>query len=221
MGINELITVILDALDTAKPAYELFVTFKSTYDNYQQKRTRVFVEDAFRNTKNITINDVHKNDILHNFYMTLDCIQKVRKQEHLKHFAEILQTYLQDERLELSDYDDKIHNNYEFILNMLTGLSYIEFELLIMLYKYEKPYHDAGTKVKSKEYWDDKFMPKVQARFGSDFDFAITYGIFQTLHAKGMFHVNGTGGVFADPDVRVGTLSTLFIMIVSYLPSIK
>ena len=154
MGINELITVILDALDTAKPAYELFVTFKSTYDNYQQKRTRVFVEDAFRNTKNITINDVHKNDILHNFYMTLDCIQKVCKQEHLKHFAEILQTYLQDERLELSDYDDKIHNNYEFILNMLTGLSYIEFELLMMLYKYEKPYLDVANKVKSVEYWD-------------------------------------------------------------------
>lgn len=218
MGINELITVILDALDTAKPAYELFVTFKSTYDNYQQKRTRVFVEDAFRNTKNITINDVHKNDILHNFYMTLDCIQKVRKQEHLKHFAEVLQTYLQDERLELSDYDDKIHNNYEFILNMLTGLSYIEFELLMMLYKYENPYLDVANKVKSVEYWDSEFMLEVQAKFG--FDFAITYGIFQTLHAKGMFYINGSVGL-GDPDVRVGTLSTLFIMIVSYLPSIK
>lgn len=202
-----------------KNGYDFLVTAKGAYDNYQQKKTKLFVEDVFRNAKNVTIHDVHKNDILHNFYMTLDCIQKVRKQEKLKHFAEILQTYLQDNRLQLPDYNDNVHNNYELVMNMLTGLSYIEFELLILLYKFEKPYHDAGIKVKSKEYWNDKFMPEVQAKF--NFDFAITYSIFQALHAKGMFHINGTGGVFADPDVRIGILTELFLMIVSYMPSIK
>ncbi len=214
----ELSLLLLNSAAAIKNGYEFLVTAKGAYDGYQQKKTKLFIEDVFRNMKDITIHDVHKNDILHNFYMTLDCIQKVRKQEQLKHFAEILQTYLQEDRLELPDYDDNVHNNYELVLNMLTGLSYIEFELLIMLYKYEKPYHDTGTKVKSKEYWDGRFMPEVQAKFG--FDFAITYSIFQTLHAKGMFYINGSVG-FGDGDIKVGTLSNLFIMIVSYLPSIK
>lgn len=215
----ELLTLLLNAVAYIKPGYEFLINTKDAYNNYQQKKTELFVERVLRNTKDATIHDVHKNDILNNFYMTLDCIQKVRKQEQLECFAEILQTYLQDDRLQLPDYDDKIHDNYELVLNMLTGLSYVEFELLVMLYKYEKPYYDQSTKVKSIEYWDDKFMHEVKEKFG--FDFAITYGIFQVLHAKGMFHINGTGGVFAGPDVRVGTLSKLFIMIASYLPSIN
>lgn len=216
---HELLALLLNSATIIKPSYDFLVTAKGAYDSYQQKKTRLFIEDVFRNVKNVTIHDVHKNDILHNFYMTLDCIQKVRRQEQLKHFAEILQTYLQDDRLQLPDYNDNVHNNYELVMNMLTGLSYIEFELLILLYKFEKPYRDAGIKVKSKEYWDDKFMPEVQAKFG--FDFAITYSIFQTLHAKGMFYINGAGGEFAGSDIRVGTLSNIFIMIVSYMPSIK
>jgi len=216
MSIFEL---VLSSAAVIKPGYDFLVSAKGAYDGYQQKRTALFVEDVFRNAKNVTIHDVHKNDILHNFYLTLDCIQKVRKQEQLKHFAEMLQTYLQDDRLQLPAYDDKVHNNYELILNMLANLSYIEFELLIMLYKFEKPYHDAGTKVKSVEYWDDKFMPEVQDKF--QFDFAVTYSIFQTLHAKGLFYLDGVGGGFADSDVRVGTLSNLFIIIIHYMPTVK
>lgn len=215
MSIFEL---VLSSAAAIKPSYDFLVSAKGAYDGYQQKRTALFVEDVFRNAKNVTIHDVHKNDILHNFYLTLDCIQKVRKQEQLKHFAEILQTYLQDDRLQLPDHDDKVHNNYELILNMLTNLSYIEFELLIVLYKYEKPYRDAGTKIKSVEYWDDKFMPGVQDKF--QFDFAVTYSIFQTLHAKGMFYLDGSTGL-GDHEIRVGTLTNLFIMIISYMPSVK
>lgn len=215
MSIFEL---ILSSAAAIKPSYDFLVTAKGAYDSYQQKKIVLFVEDVFRNAKDVAIHDVHKNDILHNFYMTLDCIQKVRKQEQLKHFAEILQTYLQDDRLQLAYYDDSVHNNYELVLNMLTDLSCIEFELLILLYTYEKPYYDVGAKVKSVEYWDDKFMPEAQAKFS--LDIRVILGLFQTLHAKGLFYLDGSTGL-GDADIRVGRLSNLFIMIVSYLPSTK
>ncbi len=214
----ELSLLLLNSAAAIKNGYEFLVTAKGAYDCYQQKKTKLFIEDVFRNMKDITIHDVHKNDILHNFYMTLDCIQKVRKQEQLKHFAEILQTYLQDDRLELPDYDDNVHNNYELVLNMLTGLSYIEFELLILLYKFEKPYHDAAIEVISKKYWDEQFMPEVQTKFL--LDNSVVLGLFQTLHAKGMFYIDGSVGLGSDK-IRVGTLTKLFLMIVSYMPSIK
>lgn len=214
----KLLALLLNAVAYIKPGYEFLINTKDVYNNYQQKKTELFVERVFRNTKDATIHDVHKNDILHNFYMTLDCIQKVRKQEQVEHFAEILQTYLQDDRLQLPDYDDKIHDNYELVLNMLTGLSYIEFELLVMLYKYEKPYHDQSTKVKSIEYWDKKFMPEAQEKLS--LESTVILGLFQILHAKGMFYLDGSTGL-GDHEVIIGTLSKLFVMIVSYLPSIK
>ncbi len=215
---SEFWPMLLAAVAYIKPGYEFLVSGKDVYDKHQQRKIKSFVEKVFRNTKDVSIHDVHKNDILHNFYMTLDCIQKVRKQEQVEHFAEILQTYLQDDRLQLPDYDDKIHDNYELVLNMLTGLSYIEFELLVMLYKYEKPYHDQSTKVKSIEYWDKKFMPEAQEKLS--LESTVILGLFQILHAKGMFYLDGSTGL-GDHEVIIGTLSKLFVMIVSYLPSIK
>lgn len=78
-----------------------------------------------------------------------------------------------------------MHNNYELVLNMLTDLSYIEFELLIMLYKYEKPYHDAGVKVKSVEFWDDEFMPEAKVKFL--LDSSVILGYFRHYMQKACF----------------------------------
>ncbi|MBY0244574.1 MAG: hypothetical protein K2Q03_03870, partial [Sphingobacteriaceae bacterium] len=64
MSIYEL---VFSGLTAIKPSYEFLVSAKGAYDSYQQKRTALFVEDVFRNAKNVTIHDVHKNDILQIF----------------------------------------------------------------------------------------------------------------------------------------------------------
>lgn len=64
MSIFEL---VLSSAAAIKPSYDFLVSAKGAYDGYQQKRTALFVEDVFRNAKNVTIHDVHKNDILQIF----------------------------------------------------------------------------------------------------------------------------------------------------------
>ena len=208
--------LLLSSISTIKPGYDFLISTKNAYDSYQQKKTAVFVEDVFRSVKDVTIHDVHKNDLLHNFYLMLYCIQKVNKQEQLKHFAEILQTYLQDDRLQLPHYDDNVHNNYELILNLLTSLSYVEFELLIMLYKYEKPYHDVKQQLAIAEYWDNKFIPEAIKRFGLDNN--VICDLFQKLYAKGLVDIKQPTW---DDGVKVRTLTDMFILIISYMPSVK
>lgn len=216
MSVFELVLSGVAFIKSIKPSYDFLVTAKGAYDSYQQKRTALFIEDAFRGTKDVTIHDVHKNDILHNFYLTLDCIQKVRKQEQLNHLAEILQTYLQDDRLQLPLYDDNVHNSYELILNLLTSLSYVEFELLIMLYKYEKPYHDVKQQLAIAEYWDNKFIPEAIKRFGLENN--VICDLFQKLYAKGLVDIKQPTW---DDGVKVRTLTDMFILIISHMPSVK
>ena len=221
LTIGNILTNGLALATTVKPAYEIFKDVLDVRNAYVEKQTKTFVEDVYNKAKDIKIQDIHKNDILHNFWLTFDYVTKVRKQEHIKYFIELYYTYLQDEALQTAAHNVIIHDKYELAVNLLANLTAIEFELLVLLNKYEKPHRISNPdkplqRIDNSDYWDE-FIIKSQNKFGLEKTAIVS--LFQKLHANGMFIRSESVGFYHN-DNNFGILSDLFIQILDYLPSI-
>lgn len=104
------------------------------YKQYQEEKFNFFLEDVKRGTADLSLQNLNDYDILHTAYLTQQALLKIRQQEKIKLLADLFISYCHKLQPE---HNDPLNDKYELILHLLENISFIEFQILAILYKYE------------------------------------------------------------------------------------
>lgn len=105
--------------------------YTEIYKQYQEEKFNFFLDEVQRKTADISIKNLNDYDILHTSYLTQQALLKIRQQEKIKLLADLFVSYCH--KLQ-PKYNNALNDKYEIFLQLLENISFVEFNILMILY---------------------------------------------------------------------------------------
>jgi CRISPR/Cas system CSM-associated protein Csm2 small subunit len=129
-------------------------------NNIRKERIQVFFDELNNQNIHLSENELKDEDILHAYFSTIRTVLNTRRRKKIKLFGKLLSNFFNNN---INDID-----LYEEYLNILDDLSVREFEVLLILHKYEKNIpikEDQNALQRASMFWDD-FLEEVNKKIG-------------------------------------------------------
>ncbi len=108
------------------PAVELATnTIKTIISDMQIKKQREFLECIIIDNS-VTMDDIRSNEVIFEFYKTLDAVNRLAGREKIKYLANLFSAFAKDEEKNIDEYEE--------MLVSFSDLSFREIEILYYLY---------------------------------------------------------------------------------------
>jgi hypothetical protein len=132
----------------------------TTVNKMRGERIRIFFDELVNRKTSLSEKEIENKDFLYFYFRTVQYVMNTRRTEKVKLFAGIFNTYMENEEYNRTD-------EYEEMLSILDDLSFREFEVLSILFKYEKSNplkENENLLQRATNFWDE-FLFEVALEF--------------------------------------------------------
>lgn len=181
---------------------------KNKISEFKEEKRKKLIECINSDKQLVCSKNVNNVEFIINFAKTVEAVDRLSSNDKIKYFACLIKkTYLMNEKTDNSYYDE--------FLDVLTGLSYREINLLHEVYEYEKSLTEVG-----KFSWNNLYNIIIKK---IDCDILEVKSIFMRLQSKGLMYAeNEIGYILLEqsPSEKKGTTeySKKFISKIIELP---
>ncbi len=158
----------------------------TTIDKIREKRARAFFDELDKHDLVLTEEQINTEDFLHAYFATMKMALNTRRQKKIRLFTRLFANYIQERSFDNVD-------DYEDMLTVLDDLSYREFQILLILNRFEKrylPQKDQNPAQWIGQFWDE-FLSSVESEIGIPID--QIPGILARLNRTGLYKtITGT-----------------------------
>lgn len=169
LGENQLIDSIKKLTDDLVKQYEssyvrilvdLLPGIDNTFMHFRAQRLRVYFEELASGTIDLTDDEIQGEDFLHAFFATVRAASRTRQRKKIRLFARLFMNYIRTGK-----FDEDNTDVFDEVLAILEDLSLREFQMLMILDRFEKtcPLNgDEHPADRVSEYWEE-FLGSVES----------------------------------------------------------